>query len=123
MQWNSTSFLDIILYGISCFVFAPFHLLLYVFTFCGFTSGKTDADTNPCLTFVYELGLHFTYPVNRFVGEFKSFVAFLTLIFIASYYDLESRHHLVSCDNPSVEMVDNRVQVQIAEFPNLKLIL
>ena len=106
MQWNSTSYLDIILYGISCFLFVPFHLLLYIFTFCGFTSGKTDADTNPWKTFVYELGLHFTYPVNRFVGEFKSFVLFLVLIFIASYYDLESRHHLVSCDNLDLEGED-----------------
>ena len=120
MQWNSTSFLDIFLYGISCFVFAPFHLLLYVFAFCGFKSGKTDADTSPWLTFVYELGLHFTYPVNRFVGEFKSFVVFLALIFIASYYDLESRHHLVSCgDNPSVERTDEMDDngVPLAEFP------
>ena len=116
MQWNSTSFLDIFLYSVSCFMVLPFHLLLYVFTFCGFKPGLTGADTNPCQSFIYELGLHFTYPVNRFLGEFKSFFFFLTLIFVASYFDLESRYHLLNCDSQR-ERSDYEGGIELAEFP------
>ena len=122
MQWNSTSFLDIFLYILSSVLVLPFHLLLYAFTICGLKPGQTGGGKNPCLSFVYELGLHFTYPVNRFLGEFKSYVFFLILIFVASYYDLEYRYDLLTDTNntdttPTHQAGDYKVGVELAEFP------
>ena len=113
IQWNSASFVDVILYGISCFFLLPFHILLYPFTYCGFSPSKTEEEPNICLNFIYELGLHFTYPVNRFVGEFISYICFLILCFIASYLDLEVRNNkLIRCDKD-----DENNEVELAEFP------
>ena len=116
MQWNSTSFFDIFIYCVSCVLVLPFHLLMYAFTIFGFKPGQTGANINPCLSFVYELGLHFTYPVNRFLGEFKSFIFFLILIFVASYYDLESRNYLSNCDS-EMQRSDYKGGIELAEFP------
>lgn len=119
MQWNSTRFPDIVLYIVSSFLIFPFHLLLYAFTICGFKPDQTGADTNPCLSFVYELGLHFTYPVNRFLGEFKSFVFFLILIFVASYYDLEYRYgffKLTNTTNTTLTHQPGDLQIQGSDY-------
>ena len=38
---------------------------------------------------ILELGLHFTYPINRFIGGFISYAFFITMIGIASLLDLQ----------------------------------
>ena len=50
---------------------------------------KQEAESGGVTNSILELGLHFTYPINRFIGGFISYAFFITMIGIASLLDLQ----------------------------------
>ena len=80
IQWNSTNTTDQILYFISCCLLFPLHILLYPVTILLFKSELKTQSRHGCLNFLLEIGLHFTYPSNRFLSKGISFLLYLGLL-------------------------------------------
>ena len=55
---------------------------------------------------ILELGLHFTYPINRFIGGFISYAFFITMIGIASLLDLQDtdKGYNINSTNSRIEL-------------------